>query len=141
MKFKELFGKKITQIFEIYKPEPYGLDNCELFLKLDNEKIIDIPWHMAEDIWEKELSKEAKQITTGIEKVVNNKIIALISYENEPTDKSFIELENGIIITEQNLAPNGTGIVGLQIYNSIHTIEERFGKNYIKITIDNKTSC
>ena len=50
MEITELFERKITRIFEIYKPEPYGLDNCEIFLELDNEIIIDIPWHESDDI-------------------------------------------------------------------------------------------
>jgi hypothetical protein len=141
MEITEIFERKITRIFEIYKPEPYGLDNCEIFLELDNEIIIDIPWNESDDIWEKELLNEAKRIISGIEKVINNKIIAYISYYNEPTDKAFLELENGVIITEQNFAPNGTGIVGLQIYDSIKDMERRFGEKYTRISFDKKASC
>ena len=73
--------------------------------------------------------------------MINNKIIAYISYSSEPTDKAFLELENGVIITEQNFAPNGTGIVGLRIYDSIKDMKRKFGEKYTRITIDKKASC
>lgn len=138
MEIKELFGKKITRIFEIYNSEPYGLDKCEMFLELDNLIIIDIPWHNSENIWVKKLSNSAKEIINELDKILNNKIIAFISYPIEPSDKAFIELENGIIISEQTIAPNGTGLAGLHIYNSIKDIESKFGTNFSRVTIDSK---
>lgn len=48
---------------------------------------------------------------------------------------------SAIIFTEQNFAPNETGIVGLRIYDSIKEIERRFDEKYTRVTFDTEASC
>lgn len=42
----------------------------------------------------------------------------------------FIELENGYIITEILMSPHGTGMAGLNYFDSLKTFEDSCGTEY-----------
>ena len=66
MLINELIGKTITNIYALYEPEVYGHDKAECFIELDHDIIIDIPFGSSDDIWIKELNKEAVSIFTNL---------------------------------------------------------------------------
>ena len=45
----------------------------------------------------------------------------------------FIELENGFIITETIMSPHGTGMAGLNYFESLESFEESCGTDYKRI--------
>ena len=59
MQTKEIIGTTVTNIYTLVKMEVGGLDTAECFVELDNKTIIDIPFGFSEDIWIKELDKDA----------------------------------------------------------------------------------
>lgn len=59
----------------------------------------------------------------------NQKIIDFLMFENSYSC-GFLELENGYIITETTMSPHGTGMAGLNYYESLNIFEERCGSDY-----------
>ena len=55
----EIIGMRVTNIYSLEKMEVDGLDNGECFIELDSKIIIDIPYGFNDDIWIKELDKDA----------------------------------------------------------------------------------
>lgn len=138
MKLLELVGEKIKDIFIAYKYESGGLDQADCFLVLHSDLVIGIPFSADEEVWIRELDRYAESIFGKVRKkdkdigIKNQKIVNLIDI-GEVGDKMCIELENGKIITEINIAPNGTGHAGLWIFNSIYELEERHGSSYQRL--------
>jgi len=192
MLIEEIIDKAVTNIYSLVKLESGGLDTCECFIELDNKTIIDIPFGDNDDIWIKELPKEAVSLfadlsdypfyhvnkdkkTIGeiaikyqkrklnifnrlintvfgydikvkeykpyrveykenkLKNIKGRKIIDFIWYPDD-IDKGFFLLDNGFLITDTTVAPNGTGFVGLNYYESIEFVTNRKGKDYLKIT-------
>lgn len=65
--------------------------------------------------------------------IQNKKIKDFLWYEDD-SEKGFIELENGYIITETTMSPSGTGLAGLNYFVSIDDLEKRKGNDYKRIT-------
>ena len=61
----------------------------------------------------------------------NQEIIDFLMFED--SDVGFIELENGYIITETIMSPHGTGMAGLNYYESLESFEESCGTDYKRI--------
>jgi hypothetical protein len=190
MELKEIINSKIVDIWVWYKSEPYGLDEAEVFLQIDNDLLLDIPYSFTEEIWVKQIdkkveslfkdlsdtpichvNKEGKSIMEVIElekrrsntwmgklknifsiktipkeylpykvefienrlKNIKNRIIIDFLYFEDSLDKGFLLLDNGYIITETTMANHGTGLAGLNIYDSLEKFEERFGKDYKRL--------
>jgi hypothetical protein len=66
MKIEEVFGKRITNILVWSEMEVYGLDKAKVFLELDNETIIDIPFSFTEDVWIKTINKKVESLFTDL---------------------------------------------------------------------------
>ncbi|MCB0648452.1 MAG: hypothetical protein KDC49_17395 [Saprospiraceae bacterium] len=62
----------------------------------------------------------------------NQKIVDFLIFENYDS-VGFIELENGFIITETTMSPSGTGMAGLNYYESLESFEESCGTGYKRI--------
>jgi hypothetical protein len=73
-------------------------------------------------------------------KHIQNKIIVDILWYADEIEKAFIELDNGYIITETTIANNGTGLVGLNYYESIENLTERNKNKIIRLTDKTKGS-
>ena len=132
---KELLGKTITNIYSIIEYERYGLDTGECFIEVDNKIIIDIPFGEDEELWSKELDTSAKSIFSNndtLDYIKNKKITDLFWYDG--IDKGFILLENGYIISETTIAPNGTGLAGLNIIENVAKMIDLKGKDFFKLT-------
>ncbi|MFM7015456.1 MAG: hypothetical protein ACKOX3_03915 [Bacteroidota bacterium] len=60
--------------------------------------------------------------------IVNRKIVDYL-WDNDSTEKGFFELDNGYFISEQYMAPSGTGLAGLNYYDSLSNLQARKGNN------------
>jgi hypothetical protein len=191
MNTKEIIGRTITDILAWYKTEIGGLDKAEVFIQLDNEKTIVIPWDFEsknletkprrgsisifsnmDDITEYHVNIERKAIQEVIEarkrressvlglikkalglgekipkeykvyKIVtkennlkylkNQKIVDFLMFDDYDS-AGFFELENGYIITETRISPNGTGASGLNYFENLKSFEQCCGTDYIRL--------
>ena len=62
----------------------------------------------------------------------NQKIKDFLMFDDSDS-VGFIELENGFIITETRMSPHGTGMAGLNYYESLESFEESCGTDYKRI--------
>lgn len=191
MNTKEIIGRAITDILVWSKIDVGGLDEAEVFIKLDNGKFIGIPWDFESENIEKELKinsesvfadlndiveysinperktigeiLEAKRkrdssvlgrikkmfgITEGIPKeykiykterrenklkyLKNQKIKDFLMFDDSDS-VGYLELENGYIITEKVMAPHGTGMAGLNYFESLNSFEDSCGTDYKRL--------
>ncbi len=191
MNTNQIIGRVITDIVVWSKMEVGGLDEAQVCIKLDNGKIIGIPWDFESedlerkpkknseslfsdlsDIPEYHINPEGKTIqevldakkkreTTfwgRIKKAVgwsegipreyrvyktefrenklkylqHQKIVDFLLFDDADF-AGFIELSNGYIITETITSPHGTGMAGLNYYESLKSFEESCGTDYKRI--------
>ncbi|MGG9962312.1 hypothetical protein [Ferruginibacter sp. SUN106] len=62
-------------------------------------------------------------------KYIINRTITDYLWENDRIEKGFFELDNGYFISDQYMAPQGTGLAGLHYYNSLDSLKESKGDN------------
>jgi hypothetical protein len=65
--------------------------------------------------------------------IQNRKVVDFFWYEKE-AEKGYLELDNGYIITETNMSPGGTGLAGLNYYESIDGLTKDKGNDYIRVS-------
>ena len=198
MQTEEIIGKTVTNIYLLVTMEVGGLDRAECFIELDNKYIIDIPYAHSDDIWLKELNKDAVSLFADLrdypiylvnkdnktvaeiaenyqrqrrnifnilrkylfgqdivikdyqpykveyrenklKQIKDRKIVDFIWYD-EDNDKGLFLLDNGYLITETTVAPQGTGLAGLNYFESLENLIERRGNEYLKLTDKKKGS-
>ncbi|OQP64456.1 hypothetical protein A3860_21040 [Niastella vici] len=66
-------------------------------------------------------------------KYIKDRVIADVLFFND-YEKSCIELDNGYIITETSAAMNGTGLVGLNIYDNLAMLKKRRGNDFLRVS-------
>lgn len=69
----------------------------------------------------------------NLKHVKGQKIVDFIWYAND-SDKGLLLLENGYLITETTASPHGTGLAGLNYFESIADLIEDRGSNYLKLS-------
>src|SRR6218665_727302 len=118
--------------------EPYGFDCADCCLVLENNVVIGIPFDLDGDVWirnENDLTGKHINNSQITDLLRGTTIVGLLCYEDE--DRVFIELDNGNIITERTIAPQGTGRAGLWVYDSLTALEENKGKEYTRLETRN----
>jgi hypothetical protein len=73
-------------------------------------------------------------------KYIQNRLIVDVLWYADEIEKAFIELDNGYIITETTVANNGTGLAGLNYYQTINDLTKRNGINILRLTDKTKGS-
>lgn len=73
-------------------------------------------------------------------KYIQNRIIVDILWYADEFEKAFIELDNGYIITETTVANNGTGLAGLNYYQTIGDLTKSKGNDILRFTDKKKGS-
>lgn len=63
----------------------------------------------------------------------DRKIIDFIWYPDD-TDKGFFLLDNNYLISETSTAPHGTGLAGLNYFESLSSLIDKRGVDYLKLT-------
>jgi len=69
MQTHELIGQTITDIFVWSNIEVGGLDEAEVFIKLDNGIIVGFPWHIDSSNIEKPLRDDAKSVFDNLSEI------------------------------------------------------------------------
>jgi hypothetical protein len=192
MNTKDLIGRTIKDILVWSEIEVGGLDQAQVYIVLDNDKTIGIPWDFESenieaipdfhseslfadlsDIPVYHVNPEGKSIqeiidakrkrdssiwgrikkAIGIEEQIpreyrpykttyrENKmkhlkdqmIIDFLMFDDFDSG-GFLMLENGWIITETMVSPHGTGMAGLNYYESISAFEDSHGTEYKRLT-------
>ena len=65
--------------------------------------------------------------------IKDRKIIDFLWYDDD-SQKGFILLDNNYLITETNIAPHGTGLAGLNLYENLNDLINVKGNDYFKLT-------
>lgn len=195
MNTKELIGQTITDIFLWSEMEVGGLDKAQVYIELENNKTIGIPWDFESENLERKprkgsesvfadlsdipvyhVNSEGKSIgeiaeakkkressilgrikkALGITEVIpreyqpykieykenelkhlkNQKIVNFLMIENSDS-VGFLVLENGYIISETDFSPHGTGMAGLEYYQSIEEFEESYETDFKRLIASN----
>ena len=129
MKTKDLIGLKIENVFVWIKQELHGLDQACVYLKLNNDKIVDIPWDFDAEVLELTPNQNAISLKEHgkTKEIVGHTITDFIMFTDDDM-QGFIELSNGYILTEICAVPHGTGLAGLQSFKNSSDFEKRYGK-------------
>jgi hypothetical protein len=67
-------------------------------------------------------------------KYIQNRLIVDVLWYAEEIEKAFIELDNGYIITETTVANNGTGLAGLNYFQTVDDLKKRKGNDILRLT-------
>lgn len=67
-------------------------------------------------------------IENKLKNIVNRTIVDYI-WANDRDEKGFFELDNGYIISDQYMAPHGTGLAGFHYYDSLNSLRNQKGNN------------
>jgi hypothetical protein len=67
-------------------------------------------------------------------KYIQNRLIVDVLFYAEEIEKAFIELDNGYIITETTVANNGTGLAGLNYFQTVDDLKKRKGNDILRLT-------
>lgn len=72
---------------------------------------------------------KVEYVENKLKHIKYRKIVDLLWYADE-SEKGFILLDNGFIITETTIAPHGTGLAGLNLYESLNDLIQSKGNGY-----------
>lgn len=71
--------------------------------------------------------------------IIDRKIVDYL-WENEEIEAAIFELDNGYFISEQYMAPSGTGMAGLHLYDNFDHLKNRRGENIRRLSETAKDS-
>lgn len=129
MDLKDILGETIKDIRCTYINEnKYGLQEFQSYIQLSSGLIFQIPHYPDAEIEEtlalNELFRKAKEIEYRfLKRVKGQKIVDFyflyIEDELSEDDKPYMQLENGLFLTELNYGPMGLTNVDMQILTSV----------------------
>jgi hypothetical protein len=122
-------GKTIGEIASAYQKRKTGLLNK--IWKLLFRKELMVPEYQPYNVTYKE---------NRLKHVKDATIIDFIWYENEETSKGFFLLHNGYVITETNMSPVGTGMAGLNYFESLAEMTASNGAHYKRLMQEEKSN-
>lgn len=113
-----------------------GNDEGEVFLKLDNGETIAFPIGLSSEYYlaDKNSIASSENLFDSFFKLDSSTQIVDIIELNEFWQETFIELRNGVLLSENTLAPNGTELAGLISFQDIHAFEKHHGTNYLRLS-------
>src|SRR5688500_7594107 len=129
----QLIGDKIIDIkmFSESQGENDWLDYVLTFITLEKNGVINFPFSGAINFGNVEIDQRAKPISDKGNALVVGQTIKELYYEsdeeNQPRNDwfAYIELNNGYVIHENRMAPNGTGAANLFMYTQEQFLEMR----------------
>jgi len=131
-----LIGNRIIHLFERITPEFGGLDQGEVFIQLETGETIAFPPGLKCEILmipEAELSGAESNFNEIHNPDADWRITDLIEL-NRSESQPYIELESGLLFTEESVSPHGTGIAGFRSFENLEAFEEFFGKDYRRLS-------
>lgn len=68
-----------------------------------------------------------------LKNIKDRKIVDILYYTDD-NEKGLLLLDNGYIITETNIAPHGTGLAGLNLFEDVNELIRLKGNHYFKLS-------
>ena len=130
MLIKELFGKTITNFYAVFGKEQEWLDTADCYIQLNDKLIIGFPFGFNDEVWIRELDPNVEDLFDYTNRIRGLAIQDFLWY-NDASEKGFFLLSDGSLITETTMSPHGTGLSGINYYESIEDII-KFKGNEIK---------
>ncbi len=133
---QNLIGTRIIDLFERKILDLGGLDQGELFIHLETGEIISFPHGLDCKIAVIDESEMLGATSIFNEIRTNNAdwrirdIIELDHSESQP----YIELQCGILFTEECINPHGTGLAGFRSFKDLEAFESFYGKDYQRLS-------
>ena len=136
MTSQNLIGKTIVELFEKIQFEEYGIDQGELFLKLDSGELISFPFDLGfkSFLVDDNQVADAKNILQEASESNESWMIKDLIEVSDPLSNPYIELQCGILFTEESMGQNGTGMAGLRLYQNLEAFESMHGKKYVRLS-------
>jgi hypothetical protein len=136
MESTNLIGNRIINLFERLTVDLGGLDQGELFIQFETGELIEFPVGLECQI--PIISKtEIFGSTSIFNEVVTNQaewqIKDLIELEHSES-LPYIELQCGLLFTEESISPHGTGLAGFRSFESLAVFESFFGTDYKRLS-------
>lgn len=136
MEPNNLIGKRIINLFERITVDLGGLDQGELFIQLETGGLIEFPVGL-----ECEIPIISKTEILGSTSIFNEivtdqtewQIKDLIELEHSES-LPYIELQCGLLFTEESISPHGTGLAGFRSFENLKVFESFFGKDYKRLS-------
>lgn len=115
-------GKTIAEVAEAHKKRNQNIFNRLKKVLFDYEPPI------------KEYKPYKVEYQENKLKCIITRTIVDYLWKSDGTEKGFFELDNGYLISDQYMAPHGTGLAGLHYYDSLSSLKERKGDNLKRYT-------
>ncbi|GAB5416080.1 MAG: hypothetical protein Crog4KO_13350 [Crocinitomicaceae bacterium] len=132
-----LIGKRIINLYENVITEFGGIDQGEIFLSLDTGETICFPNSLSyknQVVSENDLTNHPsifdELYTLGADWTIRD----LLEPDEQFLSNPYVELECGLLLTEEPVSPHGTGMAGLKFYKNIEAFESVFGKEYSRLS-------
>jgi len=136
MTLQEVIGNTIKEIWVNTRMDPHGLDEAEVWIKLNNDSLIKFPFDLeVHDIRSQNPKRGSNTLKSShFKKLKDQKIVDILSHREFYGQTGFYELESGIIIYEVTTFFHGADAVGLRMYNSIEEFESEEGEDYLRFS-------
>lgn len=133
MEIKELFGNIITKVYAVFGMKQGWLETADCLLELNNNILIGFPFSYDGDVWIRELPKDAERLFQNNQIVINRRISDFAWYEDDDYGGYFL-LDDGSVITETRMSPQGTGQAGLNYYKTLEELIKDKGPNIRRLS-------
>lgn len=138
MLHKDLLGRSITAIAVRFGCVDGELDTALCYLRLDTGVVINFPWPFdaPAELVPTEVGMPLDLPTlTKIPFLLHQPIVDVVSYKEGEAllTTCLLELANGYLLSEVQMAPSGTGAAGLWYFASITDVEARVGDDYRRL--------
>ena len=133
MRIEELFGKTITNFYAIFGQEQGWLDTADCFIEIDNNLIIGFPYGFDKEVRIRGLDPEAENLF-NYTKAIHGLAIQDFLWYDDDSEKGFLLLSNGSLITEIMMSPHGTGLAGINYYKSVEELIKSKGDDLKKLS-------
>ena len=135
MLLTEIIGKTITNVYCLYGIVDGWLDTCECYVELDYALYMGIPYGEAADVWiTPSLVSKAKSAFIKLpSNPIQNRKIVNYHWTSEYSEKGFIELDNGYFLTENPMAPSGTGAAGIHYSKRLEDLRDLTGETIFQL--------
>lgn len=113
-----------------------GLDHGEIYLSLDTGETISFPYNLEykDQIVNEGQLENTNSIFQKIQKVDTDWMIKDLIEINNSDSLPYIELESGLLFTEETFSPHGTGMAGFRYFENLNTFEAFHGKDYYRLS-------
>lgn len=131
-----LIGNRIIHLLERITSDFGGLDQGEVFIQLEIGELIEFPLGLEGEIpviRETEISGASSILSEIYIQGHDWRIKDLVELENSES-QPYIELQRGLLFTEESVSPHDTGLAGFRSFENLEAFEAFFGKDYRRLS-------